>query len=68
MEGVRSGDRRCAANEGPVRIQCKCLVYVALLFPKQNYKVLPPNFHIPVLVCICERFIYPHDLVGIYKF
>jgi hypothetical protein len=50
------------ANKGPVRIQYKCLVpiYVwivfsamkmcALLFPKQNYKVLSPNFHIHVSV------------------
>jgi hypothetical protein len=36
-------------NEGPVRIQYKCLVpiYVfpemKLLFPKQNYSVLPPS-------------------------
>jgi hypothetical protein len=37
------------ANEGPVKIQYKCLVpiYVfpemKLLFPKQNYNVLSPN-------------------------
>jgi hypothetical protein len=39
----------CTANEGPVRIQYKCLVpiYVfpemKLLFPKQKYNVLPPS-------------------------
>ncbi len=39
----------CTANEGPVRIQYKCLVpiYVLpemnLLFPKQNYNVLSPS-------------------------
>ncbi len=46
------------ANEGLVRIQYKCLdpIYVfpemklALLFPKQNYNVLSPNFHILVSV------------------
>ncbi len=46
-------------NEGLVRIQNKCLVpiYVfpemnceASLFPKQNYNVLSPNFHIHVSV------------------
>jgi hypothetical protein len=45
------------ANEGPMRIQYECLVpiYVFLvmkvrasLFPKQNYNVLSPNFHIHV--------------------
>jgi hypothetical protein len=47
----------CTANEEPVRIQYKCLVLIyvflemkvrALLFPKQNYNVLSPNFHIHV--------------------
>jgi hypothetical protein len=49
------------AYEEPVRIQYKCLVpiYVlsemkllslALLFPKQNYNVLSPNFLIHVFV------------------
>ncbi len=47
------------ANEGPVRIQYKCLVpiYVfpemklrGLAIPKQNYNVLSPNFHIHVSV------------------
>jgi hypothetical protein len=38
-----------AANEGPVRIQYKCLVpiyvfpEIKLLFPKQNYNILSPN-------------------------
>ncbi len=37
------------ANEGPMRIQYKCLVLIfvlskmKLLFPKQNYNVLPPS-------------------------
>ncbi len=47
------------SNEGPVRIQHKCLVPIYLfpkiklrgsLFPKQNYHVLSPNFHIHVSV------------------
>jgi hypothetical protein len=49
------------AKEGPVRIQYKCLVpiymyvfpklnWAASLFPKQNYNVLSPNFHIHVSV------------------
>jgi hypothetical protein len=47
------------ANEGPVRIQDKCLVSIyefpemklaALLFPKQNYSVPFPSFHIHVSV------------------
>ncbi len=37
----------CAANEGPVRIQYKCPIYVfqkiKLLFQKQNYNVLSPS-------------------------
>jgi len=47
----------CTANEGPVRIQYKCLVPIYVfaemklsLFPKQNYNVLSPNFHIHVSV------------------
>jgi hypothetical protein len=48
---------RHTANEGPVRIQYKCLVPIYLfpeikqLFPKQNYNVLSPssyNTHISV--------------------
>jgi hypothetical protein len=44
------------ANEGPVRIQYKCLVpiYVfpemKLLFPKQNYNVLSPSSHTHISV------------------
>ncbi len=47
------------ANEGPVRIQNKRLVPIhgfqekqlrGLVFPKQNYNVLSPNFHIHVSV------------------
>jgi hypothetical protein len=39
----------CTANEGPVRIQHKCLVpsyvfpEIKMLFPKQNYNVLFPS-------------------------
>jgi hypothetical protein len=51
------------ANEGPVRIQYKCLgpFYVfpemKLLFPKQNNNVLSQFLH----SYICERFIYFQD-------
>ncbi len=44
------------ANEGPVRIQYKCLVpiYVypemKLLFPKQNFNVLSPSSYIHISV------------------
>jgi hypothetical protein len=50
---------RCTVNEGPVRIQCQCLVQIyvfpvmkqpGLIFPKQNYNVLSPNLHIHVSV------------------
>jgi hypothetical protein len=52
------------ANEGPVRIQYKCLVSIyvfpemKLLFPKQNYNVLSPS---SLHSYICERFIYFQD-------
>jgi hypothetical protein len=58
---------RYTANEGPVRIQYKCLVHIyvlpemkmrslaALLFPKENYNVLSPNFHI--LVSVSDLYI-----------
>ncbi len=45
------------ANEGPVRIQYKCLVLIyvlpemklhVLVNSKQNYNVLSPNYHIHV--------------------
>jgi hypothetical protein len=53
-------------DEGPVRIQYKCLVPIYVspemklvsLFPKQNYDVLSPNFHIHVSD---ERFIYSQE-------
>ncbi len=44
------------ANEGPVRIQYKCLVPISifpemiLLFPKQNYTVLSPSSYIHISV------------------
>ncbi len=59
-------DSGYTANEGPVRIQYKCLVpiYVfpemKLLFPKQNYYVLSPSSYF-LHSYICERFIYIHD-------
>ncbi len=49
-------DQRCTANEGPVKIQYKCLVpiYVfpemKLLFPKQNYNVLSPSSYTHISV------------------
>jgi hypothetical protein len=52
-----TGEQSLISNEGLARIQYKCLVpiYVfpemklrASLFPKQNYNVLSPNFHIHV--------------------
>jgi hypothetical protein len=51
--------QKYTANEGPVRIryQCMFLIYVlpeknlhASLFPKENYNVLTPKFHIHVSV------------------
>ncbi len=44
------------ANEGPVRIQYKCLVPIhifpemKLLFPKQNYNILSPSSYTPISV------------------
>ncbi len=46
----------CTANEGPVRIQYKCLVpiyffpEIKLLFPKQNYNVLSPSSYTHISV------------------
>ncbi len=45
--------KRHTANEGPVKIQFQFMYSqkwncAALLFPKQNYNVLYPSFHIPV--------------------
>jgi hypothetical protein len=51
------------ANEGPVRIQYKCLVPIyafpetKILFPEQNYNILSPSSY-----SFCERFIYIQDL------
>ncbi len=60
----------CTANEGPVRIQYKCVVpiYVfpemKLLFSKQNYNVsFPQVLHL----YICERFIYFQDRPAYYN-
>jgi hypothetical protein len=58
-------------NEGPVRIQYKCLVPIYVfpemklrglitVFPKQNNNVLSPNLEF-THSCICERFIYSLD-------
>ncbi len=50
------------ANEGPVRIQYKCLVLIyafpemKILFPEQNYNVLSPSSY-----SFYERFIYIQD-------
>ncbi len=47
---------RCTANEGPMRIQYKCLdpIYVfpemKLLFPKQIYNVLSPSSYTHISV------------------
>jgi hypothetical protein len=72
----------CTANEGPVRIQYKCLVpiYVfpemKLLFPKQNYNVLSPSSytHISVTDLYISRIGLPFccrkicgPILGIYK-
>jgi hypothetical protein len=52
------------ANEGPIKIQYKCLVSIyvfpemKLLFPKQNYNDLSPSSYTHI---ICERFIYFQD-------
>ncbi len=70
------------ANEGPVRIQHKCLVPIYVFpemkqfFPKQNYNVLSPSsythlsvrdLYIPGLVCLfCCREICG-PILGIYK-
>ncbi len=64
---LRTGTELCTANEGPVRIQYKCLVPISvfpemkLLFPKQNYNVLSPQFPQLLHSYICERFIYFQD-------
>ncbi len=61
------------ANEGPVRIQYKCLVpiYVlpetklrGLLISKQNYNVLSTNSTFKY--CNCERFMYSQDQSSYY--
>ena len=55
---------RHTANEGPVRIQYKCLVpiYVfpemKLLFPKQNYNVLSPSSYTHIQY-LWEIYIFP---------
>jgi hypothetical protein len=57
------------ANEGPVRIQYKCLdpIYIfpeiKLLFPKQNYNVLSPNSYTQ----ISERDIYISRIGSAYS-
>jgi hypothetical protein len=49
MHKVERFDLHYTANEGPVRIQYKCLVAIdvfpeiKLFFPKQNYNVLSPS-------------------------
>jgi hypothetical protein len=52
--GFQKREGNYTVNEGPVRIQYKCLVsmYVfpdmTLLFPKQNYNVLSPSSYTDV--------------------
>jgi hypothetical protein len=74
---------RHTVNEGPVRIQYKCLVpiYVfpemKLLFPKQNYNVLSPSSYTHISVrdlYFFPRLVYPFccreicgPILGIYK-
>jgi hypothetical protein len=71
------------ANEGPMRIQYKCLVpiYVfpemKLLFPKQNYNIPSPSSY--TLIYLCKIYIFPGlvclfccreicgPILGIYK-
>ena len=45
------------ANEGPVRIQYKCLVPI-YVFPKMKLRGLVPN---SCISSICERFVYSQD-------
>jgi hypothetical protein len=70
------------ANEGPVRVQYKCLIpiyvflYMKLLFPKQNYNVQSPSScsHISVrdlyISKICLAILLQEicgPILGIYK-
>jgi hypothetical protein len=63
---------RYTANEGLVKIQCKCLVPISvfpemkLLFPKQNYNVLYPSSytHISVKDLYISRIGLPILLQG----
>jgi hypothetical protein len=71
----------CTAKEGSMRIQYKCLVPICvfperkLLFPKQNFNVLPPSSFTyisvrdsyPGSVCLfcCRKICGP--ILGIYK-
>jgi hypothetical protein len=48
---------KCTANNGPMKIEYRNETVWASLFPKQNYNVLSPNFHIHVSVC--ERNTFP---------
>ncbi len=60
------------ANEGPVKIKYKCLVFIYvfpeknLLFPKQNYNVLSPSSytHISVRDLYVSRIGLPFLLQG----
>ncbi len=64
------------ANEGPVRIQYKCLVPIYVfpemklralvtIFPKQNYNVLSPNFNFHTHVSQWAIYIFPGS---VYQF
>jgi hypothetical protein len=55
VKDITRDEQTIPANDGPVRIQYKCLVprnetARSTLFPKQNYNVLSPIFHIHVSV------------------
>ncbi len=62
---------QCTANEGPVRIQYKCLWFpfmnsqkcncVTSIFPKQNYNACSDSQFLYIHSYICERFIYFQD-------
>jgi hypothetical protein len=68
-----------SANEGPVRIQYKCLVPIYVFpamkmsFPKQNYNVLSPSSYTRIYVRnlyisrIGPPILLQENILGIYK-
>jgi hypothetical protein len=72
MQNIFEGIEKHTANEGPMRIQYKCLVpiYVfpemKLIFPKQNYNVLSLSFytHISMRDLYISRISLPILLQG----